>query len=428
MRVIVLIMVLFTMNNLHAWGTHYLITRQIMQHDSVQDKVNEKVKAVEIETFIKDTKDKLPKVFDDYYAWLKQAEKKRFKPQTFNPDNPTLVEFLKAARLNPDTKFPLVNRLAPGEKISGKQIPGFKVSKWLAWDKKFQSFEIISGKNVTGASVLATFVDEPDWGLDHELWVYENYGYGEQPYGEPKGESSKAPFHMQFLNENFLVRTFAPKFLEGMVEERMELFGRLSKVAYENGHKYWAYRFAAWAMHYIQDMAQPYHSKTIPSAGFFYYLNYVFSFGIIGDSKKEIETKTTMLMKNRHFLYEDFVSVAMEEFYTKPNDLHDRLNSYLKTGPAFYNEPTFSGLLEEVADYSASHGSDLDDSIVETFGEQRTEDPKYDIEKDESYKMSQVIPTLDEEKANSILKETGADFQSTAKASRTVLRLCGIVR
>ena len=56
-------MVIFTMNNLHAWGTHYLITRQIMQHDSVQDKVNEKVKAVEIEVFIKDTKDKLPKVF-----------------------------------------------------------------------------------------------------------------------------------------------------------------------------------------------------------------------------------------------------------------------------------------------------------------------------------------------------------------------------
>ena len=427
MRVIAAIIVFISTNSLYGWGTHYLITRQIMLHDSVKQKVNEKVKAVEIEQFIVDTKDQLPKIFKDYYTWLKQANKKRFKSQTFNPATPTLTEFLKAARLNPDTRFPLVNRLAPGEKATGKQIPGFKVSKWLAWDKKFQSFEIIAGKNVTGASVLATFVDEPDWGLDHELWVYENYGYGKQPYGEPKGESSKAPFHMQFLNENFLVRTFAPKFLEGMVEERMELFGRLSKVAYDNGHKYWAYRFASWAMHYIQDMAQPYHSKTIPSAGFFYYLNYVFSFGIIGDGKKEIEAETTMLMKNRHFLYEDFVSVAMEEFYTKPNKLHIRLNNYLNKGPAFYTKSTFSSLLAEVANYSASHGSELDGSIVETFGEKRTEDAGYDIEKDESYKMSEVIPTLDEDKANSILKETGADFESTAKASRTILRLCGIV-
>lgn len=70
-------------------------------------------------------------------------------------------------------------------------------------------------------------------------------GMAEQPYRKAE-EGSKAPFHMQFQNENWILSLFAPEVVKGgMILDRIELFSRLSKLARKTGRDYWKYRFAA---------------------------------------------------------------------------------------------------------------------------------------------------------------------------------------
>jgi len=180
------------------------------------------------------------------------------------------------------------------------------------------NFEKVKGKKVTIRSILITFVDEPDWGMDNELWGFKEYGYG-----KPRGTSSQAPFHVQYLHEKLMVKTFAAEILEGMVLDRIELFYALTKLAYKTGHKYWAYRFTAWSTHYLQDLCQPYHSNAVPSANFWYYTKLIFSFNI-----KKIKKETTQLVANRHFLYEDFVAHCLEKSYLINKSLYKQLASF----------------------------------------------------------------------------------------------------
>ena len=48
---------------------------------------------------------------------------------------------------------------------------------------------------------------------------------------------------------------------------RMHLWQTLARYALVNGHPYWGWRFAGWAMHYAQDLTQPYHASLMPDRG-----------------------------------------------------------------------------------------------------------------------------------------------------------------
>ncbi|WP_232225670.1 phospholipase C/P1 nuclease family protein [Leptospira broomii] len=409
------------------WGSHYLIMDRVLEHKSVSY-ANEEVPVEELETFVSAEAKGLKGVFDDYFTWLKNRGSKRFLSYEFNIDaarKSPLAEFLRAARLRPAHKFYSVRRLLPGETAKYNLVNSFLVYPYLEKREMDRySFENIKTRKVSIRSILTTFVDEPDWGMDHELWNVVEYGYGKQPFGNPKGESSKAPFHMYFQHENFFVSKFAPEMTSGsMLPDRVELFRRLSEFAGKTNHPFWKYRFAAWASHYVQDIAQPYHSKAVPSAGYYYYLKYALA---SKENKVKIKKDTTQVVANRHFIYEDFVAYGLYKSYTDKNPIFENLKSYLTGGDAFLTGVDSVGeLLEAVGAKASSHSPDIDSTIVAIFGKTITMDPNYDLEHDPHYEISAFIRDIDLEKGNELVKESGKDFQTTAQATRSLLKLLG---
>ncbi|WP_406600480.1 phospholipase C/P1 nuclease family protein [Leptospira sanjuanensis] len=404
-----------------SWGTHYLVMDRALEHPSMQF-ISQEVSSESLDSFVKKEKDSLKVLFDEFADWETERGSKRFKKVEFNAKSPTVLDFLKAARLNPATKFMEVERILPGSKNMNGDVPVSAITPYLPDLAELPArFRSTAGKKIKIRNVLYTFIDEPDWGMDHSLWGFEEYGYGKQPYGKPQGESSKAPFHMQFQNENWILSLFAPEIVEGgMILDRIELFSRLSKLAGKTGHDYWKYRFAAWACHYIQDIGQPYHSKAVPDAGFFYYLKFAFS---SKESKKETKAKTTQLVSNRHFLYEDFVSYGLIQFYKSPTPVTSTLAGFLtKDFDGFPDESSNADLMKFVGKRAAFHAVDINESIIDTFGYEYTMKPEYDLEKELGTKMKEIFPTLDREKADHLLEETGRDFSLTGSATREILR------
>ncbi|WP_040913428.1 hypothetical protein [Leptospira kmetyi] len=391
-----------------------------LEHPSMRF-TSDEVASESLDSFVRKEKDSLKILFDEFAAWEESRGSKRFKKVEFNAKSPTVVDFLKAARLNPSTRFSEVERILPGSRSMSGNVPVTSITPYLPDLPELPArFQSTAGRKIKIRNVLYTFIDEPDWGMDHSLWGFEEYGYGKQPYGKPQGESSKAPFHLQFQNENWLISLFAPEVVEGgMMLDRIELFSRLSKLAGKTGHEYWRYRFAAWACHYMQDIGQPYHSKAVPDAGFFYYVRYVFS---SKETKKEMKTKTTQLVANRHFLYEDFVSYGLIQFYKNPTPVTTALTNFLtKEYDGFPGESSNADLMKFVGKQASSHAYSINESIISTFGHEYTMKPEYDLEKELGTKMKEIFPTLDPAKADHLLEETGRDFSLTGSATRKML-------
>ena len=394
----------------HAWGHHYLVTARALEKTELRT-----VRAESLERFLAAEMPELQKTFGEYYDWLEGRGAKRFARMTL--DQPTREAFLRAGRLNPNANVALVVRRLPGEPAGSEPLAA--ISPYLEDTPPFVfSFDALSeGQSLDSRAVVWTASDEPDWGFDHELWPFTEYGYGEQPFGKPTGESSKAPFHIQFAHENFLVRKAAPELLDGMVVERMELFSRLSKTAFATGHPYWGYRFAGWAIHYGEDLGQPYHAKALPSAGFWYYVKFVFSF-----HKAEMKKEATQLAANRHFLYEDFVAYGLQQSWMAPAPMFTQLASFLSDATNIAGD--VQGIADELMAASAEHARVIDKAIRQAFGPRLTEDPGYDVETAPDYHVPEAIAAMEPVAATKLLEETGQDFARTGAAARAILALC----
>lgn len=417
-----LVSLLGPFNLAHAWSLHYLITDRALQHPAM--KFTDALVPVEaLEDFLKDQRQPLKKLYAEYYDWLSSHQTKRFKRMVFNPETPTTEMFLKAGRLNPTTSFALVNRILPGNKRAHRRIL-FDVffKRPQSEESFFYQAEDVSKRKVSIRSVLTTFSDEPDWGMDQHLWDVKEYGFGDQPYGPRRGMSSRAAFHMQFAHENYFVKTFAPEMLDGMVYERIELFKRLATLAFKTNHPYWGYRFVSWAVHYVQDVGQPYHAKAVPSAGLGYYLRFAAS-----TDKKKMKAETTQMVKNRHYLYEEFVGIGLQRSYTTDNPISGELSQYLTDGVPFYKSVTSEeDLFRLVMEEAANHSAKIDKAIIKTFGSKRTEDPSYSVEADPNHDMLVLINELKPKHAERILRETGNDFEVTGRATRTMVKLLAV--
>ncbi|OCC31223.1 Uncharacterized protein GNX_0148 [Leptospira interrogans serovar Canicola] len=245
-------------------------------------------------------------------------DQNEFKKIEFHPETASVIEFLKAARLNPATRFLEVERILPGSKPMIGNVPVSSITPYLLDHSELPArFQSTLGKKVKLRNILYTFIDEPDWGMDHDLWNLQEYGYGKQPYGKAEGEGSKAPFHMQFQNENWILSLFVPEVVKGgMILDRIELFSRLSKLAGKTGHNYWQYRFATWACHYIQDIGQPYHSKAVPDADFSYYARYIFS---SKENKKRYESQSYSTCNQSPFFVRRFYLLQFDRFLQEPH-------------------------------------------------------------------------------------------------------------
>ena len=164
-------------------------------------------------------------------------------------------------------------------------LPADFVSYCRYPDRKYGFRGVPIGGEVSGSRVLIDFSDEPDWGMDEEV----EEGSEAEFMGGSQGYR-----HMYYPSGTFhLPRPFFP---QGKAPERAELFYQYAREAFGNGDPYWGLRFLARAIHYLEDLANPFHTVQI-STRF-----------LVKDNLYE---GTVQAVKNYHFAYEDYVAYLL---------------------------------------------------------------------------------------------------------------------
>lgn len=404
-----------------AWECHYLITDQALQAPAERAIAEQKVPVEALESFLKTEGPGLAREVAGYYDWLDvHGVPGRHARRRFDPATPTRAAFLAALRLNPRTAVPYVVRLLPSDTPPERGIPLKDVSAYLKPHPPLEQRFIAAppGAELTVREVLRTYSDEPDWGMDRDLWSHPEYGYGAEPYGKPTGVSSQAAFHMKFAHEPWLVRTFVPSLADGMPIERLELFTRLARFAFRTGHDYWGWRFGAWALHYVQDLTQPYHTRAFPGAGAGYYLRYILSF-----HKAEMKARATQLVENRHLLYEDFAAYSLQRSYLERAKPDPELARCLWSSTARLPTHDPAEIARAAMAVSAAHAPALSAAVVAAFGPHLTEDPTYDVETAPDYHIEAVMRVVQPSEARQLLAETCRDLRNAGQATRAMIGL-----
>lgn len=132
-----------------------------------------------------------------------------------------------------------------------------------------------SNGRVPAWQILTVYSSEPDWGMDQDLSL--------SPHQVLIG-NSQGVRHMKY-------RLLGLDFFEG--DESFYYFHDMAKEAFKRGDRYWGYRFLARALHYIQDLSQPYHN--VPGE-------------ILEVLKGLFDETTKRMLANAHFVYDDFLA------------------------------------------------------------------------------------------------------------------------
>ena len=321
-------------------------------------------------------------------AWLKQWKAievtsfQEFLPKAF-ARNYKDSDFLRQYQLNPSTKMIFKHNEKKGEKVSA------------AW-------------------ILIHYTDEPDWGMDQNLDISPNQKF----MGGTKGPTSQAFRHLYWKKWTARApwRTFhIPPREMGEALKRAQSFYDLAQTAFEVGKPYWAFRFLAWSLHYIQDLGQPFHSSQLLTPKFIDW-NSIFNFEIL-------IKRTTQIISNYHFMYEDYVVFRIEEEFK--NKFKNHFISALK-GTTFMNSSSAYLIARHSADDSNRLSYSIGEASYTFFGEQFL-DSSIDVPNspkgkfplspyEKSSKLSQKEKTL-------FLKNTAKSLQKTAFYTRSLLEL-----
>ncbi len=207
-------------------------------------------------------------------------------------------------------------------------------------------FALSAGETATAREVLETASEEPDFGMDVGLFTDNKtafgaeYGFGTQPFGNPELDyGTQAPFHMAFFHENFIIKLAAPFSKISHVEYRIRLYTALASFAFKTGHDYWGYRFAGWALHYIQDMAVPYHARMTPGIGT---LRLIWANLFYSEEKRN---GLLNILSNRHLVFEKYQYYALIDLMGRK--AHDNLLLSALADTSLTRKPIIHGPLRK---------------------------------------------------------------------------------
>lgn len=264
----------------HAWGTWLSL-------NAMPDVRNEAPVRVEsLERFLVEQGAALEVILQQEEQWARSKVRNYpARPEVlayrFDPNvEPAELRrrFLMAVRVHPATPLPLHVQLLPGHAAQATYAsrPALNWSELSLHKEEAHAprkhVALREGEFVSVLDVLATASDEPDLGMDSGLWSDSGtdhgrvYGLGPQPASTRySAHGDEAPFHIGFFHEPASTYATANGLRRHYPEYRMHLWQSLARHALVNGHSYWGWRFAGWAMHYAQDMTQPYHASFLPN-------------------------------------------------------------------------------------------------------------------------------------------------------------------
>ncbi len=277
---------------------------------------------------------------------------------------------------------------------------------------------------------LVLFSDEPDWGMDQGLFGAGDPRYGDIPYGSVKGTSSQAPFHMYFPCENWISLKIKPSLKQGMTHLRFVAFANLAQVALCAGDRYWAARFLACAIHYLQDMTVPYHASAVP------FLNpLVIAKAILAKDKERFSRDNTQLLSNRHFLFEAVAARMQLLGAAAPEKLYSGLSQKIAAlcdAQDERDDPPTTTLMRQFKARNKSafdRAHKIDKLVGKAFPKKLVGDPNHDPFADGAFDVSPYFPDASVQswidghrnKKTQLLNEIGASLSNAVEATLAAL-------
>lgn len=400
--------VLIPQAGLMAWSEHPLVTYPVM---AAMPEVSAAgtVPVESIEAFLSAEGNKIEQLLVEEEAWAqKQLPWYPPLPKSLvfkadgSPDT-ARERFCQAIRVNPRVKFQLYLQMLPGEKAAGRpplrpsEISFLTDTDDWSGDTAFVSLKV--GEAVRPLEVVVSATDEPDLlGLDIGLFEDNRtdfgkaYGFGLQPFGNPNLEyGSQAPFHMGFYHESGIMYFFAGFLKKTLPEYRIRLYKRIAQLAFETGHPYWGWRFTGLGLHYLADLAQPYHATALPGVGTAtaLWINTIDMIGIHGPKKDAIQ-----LVSNRHTALEKFVQVVLRRAYKAGDFKHPILAAL---GVAADGEPYGDRVPRDVIARLAHEKAEETDRVLEeTMPRKFVSDPTFEI--GTSAERGKIVEKMGEER------------------------------
>ncbi len=373
-----------------AWSEHPLITYPVLAAmPGVAD--GREVRVESIDAFLVAEGEKIEKLLAEEEAWAKKnlvwypplPESLLFKASG-SPDG-LRERFCRAIRINPRVKFPLYLQLLPGNPSGERQALQPAEISFLTdlsdW-KETRFVSLKEGDSATPLDVAVSATDEPDLlGLDIGLFednateFGKRYGFGLQPFGNPNLEyGSQAPFHMGFYHESDIMYLFAGFLKKCLPEARIHLYKGLARLAFESGHFYWGWRFTGLGLHYLADLAQPYHATVLPgvSTAYALWINTIDMAGVHGPKADAIQ-----LVSNRHTALEKFAQIYLQRAYQKGESAHPLLAA-LRSAPD--GTPYDDGVPRNVVSRLAHDKAEQTDEILEeAMPKKFVSDPRFEL-------------------------------------------------
>lgn len=307
-----------------AWSNHALSTYRAF--DTMPEVANAApVLAEPLEAFLKAQEPAIAQLLASQETWARanmphyapRADALAFRADPARGDAERRLAFLSALRISPLSRFALF--LQPDMRTTpdpARLMPHDAVNFLPEQTNDERRFvRVDPGQAVTPLAVLATASDEPDYGLDINLWDDspsdwgKRYGFGTLPFGNPAlYYATQAPFHMGFYHQDWLIYKAAPFIQRTYPLMRIQQYSSLSALALRTGHRYWGWRFAGLALHYIQDLTQPYHANLAPGDS---------TLGLIATNVMAMagfpkrRDNLIVLLSNRHLALEKFQNESM---------------------------------------------------------------------------------------------------------------------
>ncbi|MEO7031904.1 MAG: hypothetical protein ABI351_01605 [Herbaspirillum sp.] len=390
-----------------AWSNHSLPTYRALEQ--MPEVVQAATVTVEpLEAFLKAEEKPLQALLASQELWAAaNIDKYPVRPPSLafvadpaRSDAERRLAFLRALRVAPNSRFALYLQPDPMQATSGDVMPFSAVNTLPQQPNSDTRFIVLkSGIQVAPLAVVSSAADEPDYGLDINLWSDSPsewgkvYGFGTLPFGNPALYfSTQAPFHMGFFHEDHILYLAAPFIKRTFPLWRSHQYATLATFAFRTGHPYWGWRFTGLAMHYLQDLTQPYHASLAPgnSTPKLLWVNLLAMAGVSGPKNDVI-----VLLSNRHLALERYQHELMH------NDARDKhqgvLEKSLHDASKDGRYPAWSDtyLRDVVSAQSADYAPQLTEIITATLPARFVSDPAFDFGASESgIDLVQVLAEL----------------------------------
>ncbi len=179
--------------------------------------------------------------------------------------------------------------------------------------------------------ILTIYAQFPDFGMDEGL----NLSPLQSMIGNSQGVR-----HMRY--KLGVIEAF-----EG--DKSFLYFVDMSKQAFSKGDEYWGYRFLSYALHYMEDLFQPYHESP----------------GTFWEVMRGLFDKRTMkMLNNAHYTYDNYLLYLI--YYSK---YKDEIRELIEKTPGRHVSSNYEKLINEVMMYGYSKFPQVHSELKKAFSE-----------------------------------------------------------